>query len=75
MHGRREYFTYPLQHLKELKRLKKGKMKDIIKVRGNTQRPSTITKPSHEIRRALAGEGALPIWEERQREKIKRCDD
>lgn len=28
----REYFTYPLQHLKELKRLKKGKMKDIIKV-------------------------------------------
>eukprot|EP00285_Hemiselmis_virescens_P015458 CAMPEP_0173393448 /NCGR_PEP_ID=MMETSP1356-20130122/22117_1 /TAXON_ID=77927 ORGANISM="Hemiselmis virescens, Strain PCC157" /NCGR_SAMPLE_ID=MMETSP1356 /ASSEMBLY_ACC=CAM_ASM_000847 /LENGTH=95 /DNA_ID=CAMNT_0014351467 /DNA_START=226 /DNA_END=510 /DNA_ORIENTATION=+ len=26
-----EYFTYPLQHLKELKRQKKGKMKDIIK--------------------------------------------
>mmetsp|Transcript_34837 Transcript_34837/g.84141 ORF Transcript_34837/g.84141 Transcript_34837/m.84141 type:complete len:126 (-) Transcript_34837:242-619(-) len=26
-----EYFSYPLQHLKELKRQKKGKMKDIIK--------------------------------------------
>ena len=28
----REYFTYPLQHLKDLKRTKKQKMKDIIKV-------------------------------------------
>lgn len=27
----REYFTYPLQHLKDLKRIKKQKMKDIIK--------------------------------------------
>jgi hypothetical protein len=39
----REYFTYPLQHLKDLKRTKKQKMKDIIKVSVcsfHTQRPA-----------------------------------
>ena len=50
MRHRREYFTYPLQHLKELKRLKKGKMKDIIKVRCATHgdphpKQSPRTKP------------------------------